>query len=140
MDAIESDTSILIMTERVRPLSSTLPSWASRKAQEKEDWLLWGLHRISVALTFLNDPCASTHGRISTHSIFISPSGEWKLGGFEILSNPKDDTAVLYVRFHELVISHSILKFHQNLGSVFPESSTWSSPEVKKSGWSELRK
>lgn len=31
-------------------------------------------------------------------SIFISPSGEWKLGGFELLSNPKDDAAVLYVR------------------------------------------
>ena len=51
-----------------------------------------------MALTFLNDPCASTHGRICTYSIFISPSGEWKLGGFELLSNPNDDAAVLYVR------------------------------------------
>lgn len=122
MDAVESDTSIYIMTERVQPLSSTLPTWASRKTQEKEDWLLWGLHRISVALTFLNDPCASTHGRICTHSIFISPSGEWKLGGFELLSNPKDDAAVLY-----------------NLGGAFPSSYSWSSPEVKKNGWSELK-
>lgn len=104
------------MTERVQPLSSTLPTWVLRKASEKEDWLLWGLHRISVrdvdpffecavdlcptqvALTFLNDPCASTHGRVCAHSIFISPSGEWKLGGFELLSNPRDDAAVLYVR------------------------------------------
>ncbi|KXN90149.1 N-terminal kinase-like protein [Leucoagaricus sp. SymC.cos] len=122
MDAVESDTSIYIMTERVQPLSSTLPTWAPRKAQEKEDWLLWGLHRISVALTFLNDPCASTHGRICSHSIFISPSGEWKLGGFELLSNPKDEAAVLY-----------------NLGGAFPSSFSWSSPEVKKNGWSELK-
>ncbi|KAJ3569627.1 hypothetical protein NP233_g4935 [Leucocoprinus birnbaumii] len=122
MDAVESDTSIYIMTERVQPLSSSLPTWASRKAQEKEDWLLWGMHRISVALTFLNDPCASTHGRICTQSIFISPSGEWKLGGFELLSNPKDDTAVLYT-----------------LGGAFPASYSWSSPEVKKNGWSDLK-
>ncbi len=111
MDAIESDTSIFIMTERVRPLSSTLPLWASRKAQEKEDWLLWGLHRISVALTFLNDPCTSSHGRVCTHSIFISPSGEWKLGGFELLSNPKDDAAILYVRPNGLAVQHLILSF-----------------------------
>lgn len=57
-------------------------------------WLTWA----QIALTFLNDSCASTHGRICTHSIFISPSGEWKLGGFELLSNPTDDAAVLYVR------------------------------------------
>lgn len=116
MDAVESDTLIYIMTERVQPLSSTPSTWVLRKASEKEDWLLWGLHRISVrdvdpffecavdlcptqvALTFLNDPCASTHGRVCAHSIFISPSGEWKLGGFELLSNPRDDAAVLYVR------------------------------------------
>lgn len=48
MDAVESDTSIYIMTERVHPLSNILPAWALRKASEKEDWLLWGLHRISV--------------------------------------------------------------------------------------------
>ena len=31
-------------------------------------------------------------------SVFISASGEWKLGGVDVLSNPKDDAAVLYVR------------------------------------------
>jgi len=36
------------MTERVQPLSNILPAWALRKASEKEEWLFWGLHRISV--------------------------------------------------------------------------------------------
>lgn len=31
-------------------------------------------------------------------SIYTSESGEWKLGGFEVLSNVKDDEAVIYVR------------------------------------------
>jgi SCY1-like protein 1 len=116
MDAVESESSIFIMTERVRPLLNVLPQYSTKKAQEKEDWLLWGLHRISVssrhfyealvpdydsnsqvALAFLNDQCFSTHGKISTSAIFLLPSGEWKLGGFELFSNPKDEGALLYV-------------------------------------------
>ena len=53
---------------------------------------------LQVALAFINENCTSTHGNVRVDSIFISPSGEWKLGGFELLSNPKDDAAVLYVR------------------------------------------
>ncbi|KAF5388789.1 hypothetical protein D9757_005678 [Collybiopsis confluens] len=122
MDVVESDASILIMTERVRPLDSVLPDWSSKGVQEKEDWVLWGLHRISVALAFINDSCASTHGAIRTRSIFLSPSGEWKLGGFEVLSNPKDEAAVLY-----------------SLGSRMPNYMSWAPPEVKKDGWSLLK-
>lgn len=46
----------------------------------------------------MNDSAASTHGNIRVDSVLISASGEWKLGGFELLSSPKDDAAVLYVR------------------------------------------
>ncbi|RDB24858.1 N-terminal kinase-like protein [Hypsizygus marmoreus] len=122
MDAVETDANIYIMTERVRPLQSALQTWSSREAQEKEDWLLWGLHRISVALAFVNDPCLSTHGKLCVNSIFISPSGEWKLGGFELFSNSKEDSPVLYT-----------------LGGLYPGSSAWASPEVKKGGWSVLK-
>ncbi|KAJ7128934.1 armadillo-type protein [Mycena crocata] len=122
MDVVETETTIHIMTERVRPLQATLQSWASRGTQEREDWLLWGLHRVSVALAFLNDSCASTHGNIRVNSILISPSGEWKLGGFDLLSNPKEESAVLYT-----------------LGGQLPEASQWASPEIKKGGWSTLK-
>ncbi|THH30408.1 hypothetical protein EUX98_g3776 [Antrodiella citrinella] len=98
LDAVETDSTICIMTERVRPLAPAIQERVSKTAQEREDWLLWGLHRIAVALTFINDNCASTHGNVRVDSVFISPSGEWKLGGFEVLSNPKDDAAVLYAR------------------------------------------
>lgn len=50
-----------------------------------------------MALSFVNDQAASTHGNVHVDSIFLSSSGEWRLGGFEVLSNPKDETAVLYV-------------------------------------------
>ncbi|KAJ6602181.1 armadillo-type protein [Mycena sp. CBHHK59/15] len=122
MDVVETETTIHIVTERVRPLQTALQSWASRGTQEREDWLMWGLHRVSVALAFLNDSCASTHGNIRVNSIFISPSGEWKLGGFELLSNPKEESAVLYT-----------------LGGQLPDASSWASPEIKKGGWSALK-
>lgn len=51
MDAVESDTTIYIMTERVRPLPSVLPSWSGKSDREREEWLLWGLHRVSVRPT-----------------------------------------------------------------------------------------
>ncbi|KAH7923423.1 ARM repeat-containing protein [Leucogyrophana mollusca] len=122
MDVVETDSVIYIMTERVRPLPAALQTWSAKNAQEREDWLLWGLHRVSVALAFVNESCASTHGNIGTNAIFISPSGEWKLGGFEVLSNPKDDVAVLYT-----------------MGGLLPDSMARASPEVKKSGWSSLK-
>ncbi|KAF8995451.1 hypothetical protein BDQ17DRAFT_1365619 [Cyathus striatus] len=122
IDAVESESTIYIMTERVRPLHSTLSTYSSRPAQEREDWLLWGIHRISIALTFVNDPCASTHGNLSTHSIFLSPSGEWKLGGFELITSTKDSSGVLY-----------------SMANVLPTSTSIASPEVKKSGWHTLK-
>ncbi|KAJ3749224.1 armadillo-type protein [Lentinula detonsa] len=122
MDVVESDTTVLIMTERVRPLEFILQAWASKGVHEREDWIIWGLHRISVALAFINESCASTHGAIRTKSVFLSLSGEWKLGGFEVLSNPKDDAAVLY-----------------SLGSLLPDNMSWAPPEVKKGGWSSLK-
>lgn len=48
VDAFTTDTTIYIMTERVRPLSSVLDGWSSKAAKDRETWLLWGLHRISV--------------------------------------------------------------------------------------------
>jgi SCY1-like protein 1 len=50
MDAIEADGTVYIMTERVKPLSVDLSSWEAKPAKERQDWLLWGLHRITVRL------------------------------------------------------------------------------------------
>lgn len=47
---------------------------------------------------FINDEASSIHGNLRVGSIYTSESGEWKLGGFEILSNVKDDDAIIYVR------------------------------------------
>jgi SCY1-like protein 1 len=58
------------------------------------------LHRIATALAFLNESVAATHGNIRKEAIFVAASGEWRLGGFDLLSNSKDDDAVLYVCYY----------------------------------------
>ena len=51
MDTVEADGTIYVMTERVKPLSS---SWeVSSVKQDKQDWILWGLHRITVRASSL---------------------------------------------------------------------------------------
>lgn len=122
IDVVESDSAICIMTERVRPLPLALSQSSSNAPREREDWLIWGLHRISVALAFLNDSASSTHGNVRPNAVFITPSGEWKLGGFEVLSNPKDDLSVIYT-----------------MGGLMPDAMTCAPPEVKKEGWSTLK-
>jgi SCY1-like protein 1 len=122
IDVVESDSAICIMTERVRPLPLALSQSSSNVPREREDWLIWGLHRISVALAFLNDSASSTHGNVRPNAVFITPSGEWKLGGFEVLSNPKDDLSVIYT-----------------MGGLMPDAMACAPPEVKKEGWSTLK-
>jgi SCY1-like protein 1 len=53
MDAVEADGSIYIMTERVKPLSAELSSWEGTPTNGRQDWLLWGLHRIAVRASVL---------------------------------------------------------------------------------------
>lgn len=74
----------------------------------------WGLFTIAVwkigrldtqlyanwvqnTLAFVNDEASSIHGNIRLSSVYISQSGEWRLGGFEVLSSMKDDDAIIYV-------------------------------------------
>ncbi|KAF8332636.1 armadillo-type protein [Cantharellus anzutake] len=119
---VENDTTIYIMTERVRPLGVSLSALGDKSPTSKEEWLIWGLHRITIALAFINDSCQSTHGNLRTDSIFVSPSGEWRLGGFELLSNPSDEAAVLY-----------------QYGSLLPDLAPFTAPEVKQGGWSSTK-
>lgn len=48
MEVVETESTIYIMTERVRPLRATLDAWGSKGKKEREDYLIWGLHRIAV--------------------------------------------------------------------------------------------
>jgi SCY1-like protein 1 len=53
---------------------------------------------LQKTVRFINNEASSVHGYIRTSSVFTSESGEWKLGGFEVLSSLKEDDAIIYVR------------------------------------------
>lgn len=117
IDTVETDTYIYIATERVTPLS-----WQVRRDSLNTETIKWGLYSTAIALKFINEDAASIHGNIRVSSIFTTESGEWKLGGFEVLSSMKDDEPVIY-------------KF----GSLLPDSGRYASPEVLKGGWDALK-
>lgn len=78
---------------------------------------------MAKTLKFINDDGTSIHGNIRASSIFTSESGEWKIGGLEILSSMKEDDAVIFT-----------------LGSLVPDIGRYTPPEVAKGGWESVRK
>lgn len=70
--------------------------------------------------------------------MFITESGEWKLGGFDILSSMKEDDAVIYVgsTAKRCAVADGV----QSQGSSIPDWTRYCPPEISKSGWSEVAK
>lgn len=118
LDTVETETYIYIATERVTPLS-----WHIKRKSLSTETIKWGLYSIARTVRFINNDAASVHGLIRSSSVFTSESGEWKLGGFEVLSSLKDDDAVIF-----------------NYGSLTPDAARYSPPEVVKTGWEAIKR
>ncbi|KAL7623130.1 Nuclear aminoacylation-dependent tRNA export pathway component [Parahypoxylon ruwenzoriense] len=118
LDTVETDTYIYIATERVVPLR-----WHVKRKSLSPETIKWGLYSIARTVKFINDEGSSIHGSLRVASIYTSESGEWKLCGFEILSNVKDDEAIIYT-----------------YGSLVPDSARYTPPELARSGWDAIKK
>ncbi|KAI1778639.1 ARM repeat-containing protein [Hypoxylon cercidicola] len=118
LDTVETDTYIYIATERVVPLR-----WHVKRKSLSPETIKWGLYSVARTVKFINDEGSSIHGSLRVASIYTSESGEWKLGGFEILSNVKDDEAIIY-----------------RYGSLVPDSARYTPPELARSGWDAIKK
>jgi len=117
-DTIETDAFIYIATERVMPLT-----WHVRRKSLAEETTKWGLYTVAKTLAFINSEATSVHGSIRVSSVFTTESGEWKLGGFDVLSSAKEDDAVIYT-----------------YGSLVPDSGRYAPPEIAKTGWETLKR
>ncbi|RXK37790.1 SCY1 protein kinase [Tremella mesenterica] len=133
VDSVETDTHVYIATERVRPLEAVFRDWetggtltssSSSKGKAREDWIGWGVKSIATATAFLNSPPLSLHhSYLIPSSVFITPSMEWRLGGFDLLTTRDDPAGVLW-----------------GLGGVAPGGAgERCGPEVRKGGWGVLR-
>ncbi|KAL8422112.1 hypothetical protein RB596_002735 [Gaeumannomyces avenae] len=118
LDTVETDTYIYIATERLVPLR-----WHVKRKSLSPETLKWGLYSVARTVKFINDEASSIHGNLTVSSIYTSESGEWKLGGFDVLSNVKDDDAIIYT-----------------YGSLVPDSARYAPPELAKSGWDAIKK
>ncbi|PHH75691.1 hypothetical protein CDD80_2180 [Ophiocordyceps camponoti-rufipedis] len=91
LDTVETDNYIYIATERVVPLA-----WHVRRKSLSPETIKWGLYGVARTVKFVNTDASSIHGNLKVGSVYTSESGEWKLGGFEVLSSIKDDEPVIY--------------------------------------------
>jgi SCY1-like protein 1 len=118
VDVIETETTIYLVTERVTPLS-----WHVKRKSLSPETIKWGLHSVATTLKFINGDASSVHGAVRVASIFANEAGEWKLGGFEVLSSLNEDDAVIY-----------------NYGTLLPDANRYAPPEVAANGWSVIKK
>ncbi|KAH8425769.1 COPI-interacting protein CEX1 [Aspergillus melleus] len=118
LDTIETESNIYIVTERVVPLS-----WHVKRRSLSEEISKWGLHTVATTLKFINEDAASVHGVVRASSVYASESGEWKLGGFDVLSSMNDEEAVIYT-----------------YGSLVPDAARYTPPEVVKGGWDIIKR
>lgn len=88
-----------------------------------EETQKWGLYTVASTLKFINNEASSVHGSVRASSVYTGESGEWKLGGFEVLSSLNDDEAIIY-----------------NYGTLVPDSNRYAPPEVAANGWSSIKK
>ncbi|RSL92145.1 hypothetical protein CEP52_013990 [Fusarium oligoseptatum] len=118
LDAVETETYIYIATERVVPLR-----WHVKRKSLSPETIKWGLHSITRTVKFINEDASSIHGSLKVGSVYTSESGEWKLGGFDVLSSVKDDESIIYT-----------------YGSVVPDSGRYAPPELARGGWDVIKK
>lgn len=115
---IETEPTIYLVTERVTPLG-----WYVKRKSLSQETIKWGLHNVASTLKFVNSDASSVHGAVRVGSIYANEAGEWKLGGFEVLSSMNEDDAVIY-----------------NYGSLVPDANRYCPPEIAANGWSVIKK
>eukprot|EP01083_Nonionella_stella_P072077 194099_1 len=85
IDGSDTVEGISVVTERVTSLDKLLRDGEMKNVNE----IALGLHEIATAISFMNNDCGLSHTNISTSSIFVTKSGDWKLGGVELVFDVK---------------------------------------------------
>uniref|UniRef100_A0A6N2MQZ7 Protein kinase domain-containing protein n=1 Tax=Salix viminalis TaxID=40686 RepID=A0A6N2MQZ7_SALVM len=76
---------IYIVTEPVMPLSEKIKELGLEGTQ-RDEYYAWGLNQIAKAVSFLNNDCKLVHGNVCLASVVVTPTLDWKLHAFDVLS------------------------------------------------------
>lgn len=102
----EINDSIVLVTETAIPLETWLNNLSNTQTNVQLQEILWGLKCILLALHFLHNNCNIIHGNIGLHSIFVTPSGDWKLGSMELAGNMSVQPDIdHFIKYHHLLLS-----------------------------------
>lgn len=88
IDFIENESFLYIVTEPVTPLATYLKQ---NQAQFSKDAKVYGLFKVVNALVFINSKANCVHGNLNMHTVWVNAQGDWKLFGFETLTNLSSD-------------------------------------------------
>ncbi|KAI5555073.1 hypothetical protein BDE02_19G056500 [Populus trichocarpa] len=80
-----SRITIYIVTEPVMPLSEKIKELGLEGTQ-RDEYYAWGLNQIAKAVSFLNNDCKLVHGNVCLASVVVTPTLDWKLHAFDVLS------------------------------------------------------
>ncbi|GLC35616.1 hypothetical protein PLESTM_000343500 [Pleodorina starrii] len=78
-------TVILLVTEPVKPLKDVLKE-LDLEGQHRDEYFAMGMLHITNAISFLNNDCKLIHGNICMAAVVVTSSLDWKLSGFDLLS------------------------------------------------------
>lgn len=77
------DGAVFVATEPATPLA-TLLAEGGGKGMGREA-VQWGLFTVARALAFMHQS-GLIHGRLNAASVYVTPAGDWKLGGLEVVT------------------------------------------------------
>ncbi|CAI0552283.1 unnamed protein product [Linum tenue] len=85
VDGSMSRITIYMVTEPVMPLAEKIKELGLDGTQ-RDEYYAWGLNQISKAVSFLNNDCKLVHGNVCLTSVVVTPTLDWKLHAFDVLS------------------------------------------------------
>lgn len=77
---------LIIVTEQATPLDDWLENLDPHTPQANAAAISWGIHNIVEALGFLHMQAKLAHGMICPDAVFVTPAGDFKVGGFCLIT------------------------------------------------------
>ena len=77
---------LVVITEQVTPLDDWLEALDPRASASNAAAISWGIYNIVEALDFLHAQAKLAHGMVCPDAIFVTPAGDFKLGGFDLIT------------------------------------------------------
>ncbi|KAH9260231.1 hypothetical protein BASA81_001400 [Batrachochytrium salamandrivorans] len=82
LDGAETETDIFMALEDSTPLALVLKRGGEGLSSSQR---CWGVRCLASALAFVNEKLRLVHGNVTPFTVFVTPGGDWKLFGFELL-------------------------------------------------------